>query len=408
MPTRPVRQLIALWLGWLVILLGFQWVSTRRLGDVARPDYAVSWSAAETRPRANTGKVYLENPFLNRQLAWDSEYYLSIAVGGYDDPAAERSRDPATGITWSRNYNFFPAYPYLMRAVAAPLALLGLAPIDRAALAGVLLSLLGTLAGMLALRDMTRAYLDDQDALRAAFYLLVFPSAVFLAQVYSEGLFIGLAFWSLALSRRGKWLGAGLLAALAAWTRAHGGLLVIPLGVAWLQTLDRKRLHTAFSAASLAQAVSALLPLAAHVAWRTSNLGHGWAALQSFYYVRGVLTVQSSLDSWLQGYRYATTVGAGMVYFALEVVSVIAALLCSVALLRKDPPVASFSLAVVVFSALSGSAQGQARYMLVAPALFIVLAMLGRSTLFDRVWTMASVLMMGLSALLFSFDMWVG
>lgn len=69
---------------------------------------------------------------------------------------------------------------------------------------------------------------------------------------------------------------------------------------------------------------------------------------------------------------------------------------------------ASFSLAVIVFSALSGSAQGQARYMLVAPALFIVLAMLGRSTLFDRLWTMASVLMMGLSALFFSFDLWVG
>jgi hypothetical protein len=46
--------------------------------------------------------------------------------------------------------------------------------------------------------------------------------------------------------------------------------------------------------------------------------------------------------------------------------------------------------------------------MIVAPAMYIVLAMLGRNKVFDRVWTLASLLLLGMSVMLFSFDMWVG
>ena len=407
MSKQTPRNLILLWLAWFIILYGFQWLVTARL-DLKRPDFAVSWSSKETLKNSNNGKIYLEEPFLNRQVAWDSEYYLGIAVGGYDDPAAGRVQDPKTGIQWPKNYSFFPGYPYLIRALMAPLALFGLNPIATASLAGILVALLGTLAGMLALWDLTREYFDEQDALRAAFYLLIFPSAFFFAQVYTEGLFIGLAFWTLALSRRKQWFWAGILAALAAWTRAHGGLLFIPLGLAWLQSMDWKNPRDSFSWKWLAQGLWSLLPLASYLVWRSSHLGAGWAALQSFYFGRGVLSLQSSIDSWKQGYEYAASVNSGLVYFGMEVASVITALLASLALLRKDPPVAAFSLAIVAFSAISGSAQSQARYVLVAPALFIVLALLGRNKTFDRAWTILSLLLMGMSLMLFSFDMWVG
>jgi hypothetical protein len=48
------------------------------------------------------------------------------------------------------------------------------------------------------------------------------------------------------------------------------------------------------------------------------------------------------------------------------------------------------------------------RYVLVVPALFIFLARLGKRPAFDRAWILASALLLGLLATLFTFDLWVG
>jgi hypothetical protein len=40
--------------------------------------------------------------------------------------------------------------------------------------------------------------------------------------------------------------------------------------------------------------------------------------------------------------------------------------------------------------------------------LFLFLAELGERPAFDRIWTIASILVMGLMATMFMFDMWAG
>jgi hypothetical protein len=45
--------------------------------------------------------------------------------------------------------------------------------------------------------------------------------------------------------------------------------------------------------------------------------------------------------------------------------------------------------------------------VVVIPALYIFLSRLGKSIAFDRAWTIASVLVMGLLTLLYTYDMWV-
>ena len=45
--------------------------------------------------------------------------------------------------------------------------------------------------------------------------------------------------------------------------------------------------------------------------------------------------------------------------------------------------------------------------MLAAPAIFITLARWGKNPVFDRAWTLASLLLMGLLAMLFAFNFWV-
>ena len=409
MSSKSLRTLIFIWLGWFVILYAFQWLVTTRL-EIGRPDLAVPWTRTETGLLSNRGKIYLLEPFLNRQVAWDSEYYVGIAAGGYTDPAAGTAI-PADGQPHIKNYSFFPLYPYAMKVFMIPLKAFGLNPIASASLAGVIVALLGTLAGMIALYDLTHEYIEEQGALRAVFYMLIFPTGFFLAQVYTEGLFIGLAFWSLALMKRKQWLWASLLAVLAAWTRAHGAILALPLGIAWLRTVDWKRpiLPQLKNWKWYLQAICVLLPIAAFLVWRYSTLGEGWAVLQPGYFGRGFLLIEQTISAWRWSFfDYTPQVDQSKAYYAIEFGAILLALISSVAIWRKFPEVAAFSLAVVIVSLLSGSAQSLARYMIVAPAMYIVLARLGKNKAFDYSWTILSLLLMGMEAMLFSFDMWVG
>jgi hypothetical protein len=96
-------------------------------------------------------------------------------------------------------------------------------------------------------------------------------------------------------------------------------------------------------------------------------------------------------------------------YYMVEFGATILALAAVAYTLRKQPGLALFSLMVVVISFFSGAAQGMHRYILGAPATFIMLGGLGsRDEAFDRSWTIGSLLLMGLFALLFGSNFWVG
>jgi hypothetical protein len=409
MTKTNVRSIVLLWLAWAIIILGFQWIVTTRLG-IERPDLAVPWTRTETLSSSNTGKIYLLEPMMNRQVAWDSEYYVGIAAAGYDDPQAGAVTNPQNGNLVIKNYSFFPLYPYVMRIFAWLPGLFGLNPIAAASLAGVVVAILGTLAGMISLWDITRQYFDENASERTVFYALIFPTSFFFAMVYTEGLFIGLAFGALALSKRGHWVWASILGLLAAWTRAHGAALTLPLIVFWLMQIKwHEPLKEQITWKWYLQGAFALLPLAGYLIWRYSALGMGWAELQEFYFGRGLMSVERSMNGFKNAFKYARNTGnAALIYFVIEIGSILTTLIASIWLIRRDPAAALFSLAVVTLSIFSGSAQSMARYMLIAPALYIFLAHLGGNKIFDRTWTLFSILLLGMQATLFAFDMWVG
>jgi hypothetical protein len=178
--ARPYRIILLVWLAWILILVGFQNMVHARF-QPQRPDFVLSWTPGETTATSQNDKPYLIEPFMNAQVSWDSEYYLSIAVGGYNDSRMRAISPEYTGENglvalkseqpgWtSMNYAFFPAYPFAMRLAAYPLRLLGLDPIATASLAGVLVSALGTQLGMLSLYTLVRNELDEAGGLRAAF-----------------------------------------------------------------------------------------------------------------------------------------------------------------------------------------------------------------------------------------------
>lgn len=425
--TPHRKTLLAIWALWVVVVIAFQAISAERV-RLVRPDYAVSWSSWETELGNNLFKDYLNEDFLNQQVAWDSEYYLGIAVGGYDDPIAGTATDPDTNNEIPRNYSFFPFYPALIRIVAVPLSLIGLNAIATATLAGLIITLLGTLAGIFALDDLIRRRFTKIDregaeatslSTRAVTYLLIFPGALFFAQIYTEGLFIGLAFGAMALAMRGRWAATTALATAATLTRAHGVLLVVPLAIIWwesgggatvgaaLEDLRRRRLAPTLRAVLPLLAIA--LPVVVHLLWRTSALGEGWARLQEFYFGRGYLSITKSIASLVEGAAYAWEYGReALVTYVLDRASFLLALVGSLALLRsRQIAIAAFSLALVAASTLSGDHQSTIRYMAIVPALPIWLAGLGRRVWFDRIWSLGCTLLLALLLMLFSRDFWV-
>lgn len=162
------------------------------------------------------------DPVLGIWNRWDAPRLFAIAAQGYGPS------DPA-GIT------LFPLFPLAVRIgslVASPLV------------AGMAISLLATLGAAIGLYRLVR--LDDsRPAARAAVVaMLAFPTAFALVAPYTEAMFLALTVWCYVQARRGDWRGAGLLGALAAFTRLQGAFLLPALAVEyWLQ---RKRVGRDF------------------------------------------------------------------------------------------------------------------------------------------------------------------
>jgi len=407
MSARTLRNLFFLWLAWIFILLGFQGWTVMRF-QIRHPDVALEWTPIDTSVSYKLDKPYLNEPFMNQQVAFDSEYYLSIATVGYSDPQVSAGIIQGKKITL--NYAFLPFYPYVMRAVAFPLRILRLTPIATSTLAGVIVSVVGTLAGMIALYDLARDELGEEGAFRAGFYLLIFPAGFFLAMVYTEGLFVGLTFGALALARHKQWLWAAILSICATWTRAVGILLVIPLVIAYAQAGQWRQLDFSRQGIkSIATAIVLLTPLAAYLGWRASPWGQMFQVVEESYFGRGFLELGASVRGWSQaflslfGNRPQTAA-----YYMVEIGAIALGFIACVFTWRRYPGISLFSLAVIVISLTSGYPQGMHRYIMSAPAVFLFLSKLGKNAAFDRAWSLLSSLLMGGMALLFAADMWAG
>jgi Gpi18-like mannosyltransferase len=253
--------------------------------------------------------------------------------------------------------------------------------------------------------------------MRAVFYLIVFPTGFFLLQVYTEGLFVGLAFACLAMLKRKLWLAAALLGIAATLTRAVGVLLMIPMLMTWFRTGDwldldlewRQLFHEGVQFRALYHAILAFSPLIAFLIWKFSYLGLAFDYIESNYFGRGFLSLGYAFYAWAESFRtmLSGNVPQHTAYYITEFLGFAIAIAACIVCIKIYPELGWFSVAVVLISWGSGPAQGIHRYILGAPAVFIALSRWGRNPVFDRAWTILSILLMGALAMLFAFDMWV-
>jgi hypothetical protein len=138
---------------------------------------------------------------------YDTFYYVRIVSAGY------QAGDVTSG--------FHPLYPWLSTLAAAVL---------RSPLAGLML--VSTIAGLfltIVFYRLARFDLDHDRAWTATALLLCWPVTVAIFVPYTEALYLFLATSCFLAARKRRFLLAGLMGALAALTRQHGILLVLPL-----------------------------------------------------------------------------------------------------------------------------------------------------------------------------------
>ncbi len=174
----------------------------------------------------------LHETFLASWWRWDTVHLVQIAEHGYVTTGDER-----------HNIAFLPLYPLLIFLVSR----LGMHPV----LAGLLISNLASVVVVIYLYKLLRLDFAADISQRAVFFLLMFPTAYFLAAAYTEALFFALVLAGFYFARKEQWIAASLLGMLASLTRIVGILLVIVFALEYLQQKKFQWRNVRADAASL-------------------------------------------------------------------------------------------------------------------------------------------------------------
>jgi hypothetical protein len=168
-------------------------------------------------PGVTRGFGWLGDVLAAPAARWDSSWYLVIAHYGYR---------PDLGHFTAARAAFFPLYPMLLHAGSWA----GLSAI----LVGVLISVAALALSLYGIHRLTTLELGAPSArareiARLAVLVTAFaPMAFFLSAVYAEALYLALSVGVFYAARKGRFVTAGLLGALAGATRSAGLVLIVP------------------------------------------------------------------------------------------------------------------------------------------------------------------------------------
>jgi hypothetical protein len=162
---------------------------------------------------------------------WDALWYTRVAELGYGYEVRLPNGDVHSNLA------FFPLLPWLERlgAAAGPLSY---------ADAGFVVSLLASLAAAWGIFAVAEHVYGRRAGVCAVLLWAVLPVGIVQSMAYSESLFTALAAWSLYAVLTGRWVTAGVLAALAGLTRPVGLAVTAAVWVAAIAAFVRNRSDT--------------------------------------------------------------------------------------------------------------------------------------------------------------------
>ncbi len=315
------------------------------------------------------------NPLLDAASRWDGDSYLTLARDGYVN--ADRS-----------NMAFFPLYPFLMRVLGAAFG----GSDDAYLAAGVLISNAALAVAVLYLVRLVALDRDMPTGLRAALYLLVFPTSVFLAAVYAESLFLALAIAAVYHARRGEWLLAAGLAGLAALAKPFGAVIALPLVIEAIRRGEGLR-----ALGAVASAPATFFAWLA-VLWRMTGDPLALLTAQASWGSRPSLPGQAFVDLFDRSVY-------GFPFFVLAFTIVIG-VLTVFGWRVLAPSLAAYATAIFLVGISTGSLTSAPRYYLMVFPAFVVLAIVAPAWLARGYVAVATALGVILTAM-FALWYWV-
>lgn len=151
--------------------------------------------------------------------AWDGGWYLKLLAEGYPHHVPEVGGQAVPSVI-----GFFPLYPMIVRIVARTFFLPDLA-------AAIVVSIAFGAAAVVLVQRLVALFTDAQTAERAAIFFALFPGSFIFALPYTEAVMLTLAAGCLIALLRGRWVTAGLCAAVA--TACRPNALALAAACAW-------------------------------------------------------------------------------------------------------------------------------------------------------------------------------
>jgi hypothetical protein len=329
------------------------------------------------------------NPLLAVWGRWDAVHYLDIAQRGY----------------YGTDMAFFPLYPLLIKIVGAS--------IGSYLVAGLVVSNVAFLFGLLFFYKLVEHQYNRVVAHRAIFYVSIFPTAIFFSAVYTESLFFALTVASFYYIREHKWLTAGLFGGLAALTRVEGVLLFVPFVIEVFTPAAAGSWKNLFAgrARALRVAIGALLIPAGLFAY----MGVLWILRGDPLYFSHVQThwnrhlaapwvsVWHSLALMFTTHTPQTVAGQGieLVFTALMVAVLVAGFN------RLRPSFSAYLGLSILVPMSTSSLMSMPRFALVLFPMFVVLALWGNRPWVNNAIVAFSLPLLGLFTVLFANWYWV-
>ena len=347
---------------------------------------AVSWLPTEDLASKAGAPPGTFGQLLSAWHRWDTTWYVIIADFGYHLDGNSTA--------------FFPLYPLLVRGANHVVA-------GGTFEAAIFVSVLASLAALVMMHRLTAEMLGPDDARRATFYLLAFPTGFYLVAAYTESLFIALAIGSLYCMRRGHWWWAGALGAFASATRMAGVMLAAAFAYEYLRQRGFSWRKVRFDALGIA-----LVPtgLGAYMYYLQTSFGDPFRFLKSqevwfrYGFTNPLTTIK---DVILLIHRTEPLYGPTTVRNIINLTAALGVLLLLVLVLAGPWKLGADHAYLVIFAAaiilmpLSNPIRAHYplssmwRFALECTVVFMLLARMGRNHNFDRVYLAIALALQG-------------
>jgi Gpi18-like mannosyltransferase len=211
-PGQPdqaqTKQVLIPWISSRLALFLLAWVGLLWRAPVDKPEH---W------------RKFADMPMLDGWARWDSAWYASIALDGYQWLPGQAC-----------NVNFFPLYAWTTWAVSLPLRIF-LSDEKAFYVAGMAWSLALFYVALVGLQRLGQREWGEALTGRVLMLLAWFPFSLFFSAVYTESLFLALCVWAFVYAREDRWWRAAALVALAGVTRVTGAVLGLALAIEFAQ-----------------------------------------------------------------------------------------------------------------------------------------------------------------------------